>query len=304
MNNTPIQINTIYMQACIKRMLAAIALIVALICPHAHALDTSPHWEEIDGVNRYGYWQEGSTAGYWDETAGYWDYSAGNGHFETIYSNPVYDEQGNFVSEDSSEVWVPDPVWVSAPQYVDQSTPSSWVDLDPPQNEQPSLKTFEVILDVSNPYVEEPSGFQAHAWIEWTVDDKGRYHLTNYMVEKGSRLGPFGFSFDNQGNHELLYEIHAEDAHLHWIGHVWSPLDPSVYLPWTDAAIDWDIDILMDYPSSIPSGKILGVHDHFPNFNIFVNGMNVYTHQTLVRAGDSPIYLLDSDNNFQVDRDF
>jgi hypothetical protein len=55
MNNTPIQSNTIYMQACIKRMFAAIALIIALMCPHAHALDTSPHWEEIAGVNRYGY---------------------------------------------------------------------------------------------------------------------------------------------------------------------------------------------------------------------------------------------------------
>lgn len=305
MNNTPIQSTPVFMHACIKRMLAAVALIIALTCPHAKALESSPHWEEIDGVSRYGYWQEGSTAGYWDETAGYWDYSAGNGHFETIYSNPVYDEEGNFVSEDSSQLWVLDPEWVSAPQYVDQSTPDSWLDLEPPQNDQDSTKmSFGVILEVSNPYQEEPPGFRARAWLEWTVDDQGKYDVSNYVVELGSRLGPFGFTLNNSGNQELIYTINAEDAHLHWSGHVWSPLDLSVYLPWTDAAVDWDLDILMDYPSGIPSGSVIGVHDRFPNFHISINGMKAYEFATFLRAGDSPVNLLDSDLNIQVSNIF
>ena len=302
MNNTPIQKIPIIIQVCLKRMLAALALIISLTCPHAHALEASPHWEEIGGVNRYGYWQEGSNAGYWDDTAGYWDYSAGNGHFKTTYSNPVYDEQGNFVSEDSSQVWVLDPEWVPAPQYVDQSTPDTWVDLAPPQN--PPEMSFEVILEASSPYQGEPSGFSARAWLEWAIDDQGKHVVSNYLVELGSRLGPFGFPFDNCGNQELVYTINAEDAHLHWTGHVWSPLDLSVYLPWTDAAIDWDLDILMDYPSGIPSGMIIGVHDRFPNFYISINSMKAYEFATFLRAGDSPISLLDSSFNVQVSNDF
>lgn len=66
MNNTPIQINTIYMQACIKRMLAAIALIVALICPHAHALDTSPHWDMTAQMSTTHDATEGTLGGYHD----------------------------------------------------------------------------------------------------------------------------------------------------------------------------------------------------------------------------------------------
>jgi len=278
MNNTPIQINTIYMQACIKRMLAAIALIVALICPHAHALDTSPHWEEIDGVNRYGYWQEGSTAGYWDETAGYWDYSAGNGHFETIYSNPVYDVQGNFVSEDTSEVWVPDPVWVSAPQYVDQSTPSSWVDLDPPNDptteDEPNL-THEHTIDLMIRILEPDTAAGPKAWavLRWSVDQDG-----NVIVnERTSGIGATWF-IPGGGFSSIEGEPGSVGASIRLHGHAYSYVNPLNYI--SDSAIDWDMTAQMTTTHDATEGTLGGYHDRYPTYIVQIDGARVhYSHQ-------------------------
>lgn len=73
MNNTPIQDSFIFTRAFVARNLAVLLFFVTLISLNAQALQTTPHWEEIDGNNRYGYWQE-YIAGH-EEDQGYWDNS-------------------------------------------------------------------------------------------------------------------------------------------------------------------------------------------------------------------------------------
>jgi hypothetical protein len=91
-----------------------------------------PHWETIDGVERYGYWHE-VYAGY-EQEVGRWDYSAGNGHWETRYTGEnTYDEEGNLLSEPSYEEWVLDPDWIVSTEWVPGVL--EWVDDIPPEEE-------------------------------------------------------------------------------------------------------------------------------------------------------------------------
>jgi hypothetical protein len=285
MNNTPIQSNTIYMQACIKRMFAAIALIVALMCPHAHALDTSPHWEEIAGVNRYGYWQEGSTAGYWDETAGYWDYSAGNGHFETIYSNPVYDEEGNFISEDSSLVWVLDPEWVSDPEWVPPVM--TWVDVI--ENNVP-FQIHSASLDISIHEPQKMPGQKAWAYLEWEVDEAGV--VTEKKRESGvgsTPLFPGWIEIPGGGFSQIEGNPGSESAQITFHGKAWSWLNLPGFFS-SDASIDWNLSISMNYGGGgSSSGQIFGTHDHYPSYLVEVDDILAYQH------AQEPYGILDAD---------
>ena len=91
-----------------------------------------PHWETIDGVERYGYWHE-VYAGY-EQEVGRWDYSAGNGQWETRYTGEnTYDEEGNLLSEPSYEEWVLNPDWVVTTEWVPGVL--EWVDDIQPEEE-------------------------------------------------------------------------------------------------------------------------------------------------------------------------
>lgn len=285
MNNTPIHNLPIFLKGCFARTLATLLLVMTLTCPRAQALETSPQWEEIDGVNHYGYWQE-VYAGYFNESAGYWDYSAGYGHFETTYSNPVYDEQGNFVSEDSSEVWVLDPVWVSAPEWVPPVL--EWVDLPPPDQEMPAYQhSVELAIDI-RPDV-WLAGKKAWCKMTWSVDDQGVvagktkdweifkteiqlwgntiYLPTGGHVNIDDELSSTGATLSLHGNawtsFSLLQSGYFWETYSNWIT---SPFD-----------IDWNINVYMDYQGDAPStGGLGGWHNQFPSYNLKVDDREVY----------------------------
>jgi hypothetical protein len=289
-------------------MFAAIALIIALTCPHAKALESSPHWEEIDGINRYGYWQE-IYAGYYNENAGYWDYSAGNGHFVTIYSNAVYDDQGNFLGEDSSEVWVPLPEWVSAPLWIPPVT--IWVDVTTMPEPESRSHSVDLGIDIRKDNANYMTGDKVWCKVAWELSEEGNTinkSVTSDIYPSELTLMGIPLQFRTGGNIFADGEPTATDAQLRLHGNAWTSIDPlqsgfllevfmtSVELtqsvvnksplglmydvtnanfsPWD---INWDMNLNMAYNNySKPTGSLSGWHDRFPSYRVNVDDSRVY----------------------------
>lgn len=125
----------------INKLAALFVVLLMLLVPSAKAQEDLfsitpdvPHWETIDGVERYGFWHE--VRGGHEQEVGRWDYSAGIGHWETRYTGEnTYDEEGNILSEPSYEEWVLDPDWVVATEWVPGVL--EWVDDIQPDEEEP-----------------------------------------------------------------------------------------------------------------------------------------------------------------------
>lgn len=285
MDNTPIQRTTNCTQVCLKRILASLALFIALTCTHAKALESAPYWEEINGVNHYGYWQE-IYAGYYNESAGYWDYSAGNGHIATTYGNPVYDEQGNLISEDLIEVWIPDPAWVSVPEWVPPVI--IWVDLTPPDQETSTNEhSVEFKIDI-RPDI-WLSGKKAWCKMTWSVDDQGTVtdkQKEGEIFKTEIQLWGLTIYLPTGGHIDIDDDISGTGATLRLHGNAWTSFSPlqsgifgSTYLNWDFSPfdIDWNINVYMDYQGNAPStGGLSGWHNQFPSYNLKVDDREVY----------------------------
>lgn len=123
----------------LHKLAALFVVLLMLLVPGAKAQEDLfsvtpyvPHWETIDGVERYGFWYE--VRGGYEREVGRWDYSAGNGHWETRYTGEnTYDEEGNILSEPSYEEWVLDLDWVVSTEWVPGVL--EWVDDIPPEEE-------------------------------------------------------------------------------------------------------------------------------------------------------------------------
>jgi len=120
----------------LNKLAALFVVLLMLLVPSAKAQEdpfsSTPHWETIDGVERYGFWYE--VRGGYEQEVGRWDYSAGNGQWETRYTGEnTYDEEGNLLSEPSYEEWVLNPDWVVTTEWVPGVL--EWVDDIQPEEE-------------------------------------------------------------------------------------------------------------------------------------------------------------------------
>lgn len=297
MNNTLIQMTRVYMQACIKRMLAAIALIIALTCPHAKALESSPHWEDVDGLSRYGYWQE-VYAGYTDDSAGYWDYSAGDGHFVAIIINQVYDDQGNFVSEETVEIWVPDPVWVAQPVWVPGVI--IWIDVESSQTAM--NHSTDLSIDIRPDNGAAMAGRKVWCSLSWRIDESGGVVDKSYSSDiYPSEIVYCGVTYQFGTGGNVFIDGNPGDigAQLRLHGNAWTTLDllqsgvlaivlneqsealyPPIEVSTANLSgwdINWDMNLNMAYNGYSQSvGSLSGWHNKFPSYKVEVDGQPIY----------------------------
>lgn len=275
MNNTPIQNLRIFTRVFLVRNLAVIFFVVTFICLKAQALETTPHWEEIDGNNRYGYWEEYIAAH--EEDRGYWDDTiyTGQGHYEYLWQ-PIYDEEGNFIGEGPSvEVWVNDPVWVSVLVWVD--TIMQWIDV-PHEDVAPDdyLDTYNVELLIAirpgNVWVPFVSGDKAYAYIEWSVDKESG----NVVIGKmRNEIYQTAFGIPSGGYVNIVPNLGSQQSSIGLSGTAWTYADP---FQWGQGDsnpynINWNLSVSLDRSCH---GSVSGTHDRFPSYNIKVNNNTVY----------------------------
>jgi hypothetical protein len=275
MNNTPIQDSFIFTRAFVARNLAVLLFFVTLISLNAQALQTTPHWEEIDGNNRYGYWQE-YIAGH-EEDQGYWDSSiyTGQGHYE-YYCKPIYDEEGNFVGEEAAvETWVNDPVWVSVMVWVD--TIWQWVDMPQEhdyQDDYLDIYSVELLIAIrpDNVWVPFVAGDKAYAYIEWSVDrESGNVsigRMRNEIYQTSSWITSGGYV-------NIVPNLSAQQSSVGLNGTAWTYADPFQWGQGDENPynINWNLCVDVDHSRH---GSVSGSHDRFPSYNIKSNNITVY----------------------------
>ena len=271
-------------------------LVLFLAGPLLMALDATPHWEDIDGSTRYGYWQE-EYAGYWDDSGGYFDYSAGDGHFITININPVYDDQGNFVSEEAVDIWVPDPVWVSVSVWVPGVI--VWIDLTT------TVTTLDhstaLSIDIRPDNGAAMAGQKVGCSLSWRIDESGAAVDKSFSSEiypSEIVYGGVPYQFNTGGNVYIDGDPADTGAQLRLHGNAWTILDPfqsgilalllneqsdSFFPPEVSTAnisswdIDWDMSLNMAYSGFSRSvGSLSGWHDKFPSYMVEVDGQTIY----------------------------
>lgn len=257
-------------------MLMAMSLVSAARADVSQA----PHWEDVNGTSRYGYWDYPSAeAGYWDDSAGYWDYSAGLGHWEIRYSNGRWEtDQDGIVSfiEDYENVWVEEPVWVSVPQYVFYQP--TWVDCPSVVENPDDIRVHSIDLDISIRDPEPMPGRKAWAHLEWRVDREG----TVTEISRNSGVGstpliPGLLELPGGGESLIDGQPGPAVASIKLFGRAWSNIN--VLGLFQDAAIDWDLRVNMSYGGVSPLvGVIHGTHDHYPSFLLTVDSLPVYEH--------------------------
>jgi hypothetical protein len=288
MNNTPIQDSFILTRAFVARNLAVLLFFVSLISLNAQALQTAPHWEEIDGNKRYGYWEEYVAAH--EEDQGYWDDSiyTGQGRYE-YHLQPIYDEEGNFIGEGASEeVWVNDPVWVPVLVWVDAIM--QWIDMPVEQDGPEGNPAYEVdfvieirqdnILDF-NLWRNFICGKKVQAYIRWEVDkNTGDVNIVDMKkVIFHTNDDP---SIQVGGYVNIEPSLSATQSSIGLNGTAWSAIDlmqvNNVWLPdWLSNLnpfnINWNLNVNVD---SSNHGNVSGTHDRFPSYQISVSSIPVY----------------------------
>ena len=284
MNNTPIQDSPIFTRAFLARSLAVILFVVMFICLKAQALEVTPHWEEIDGNNRYGYWEDYIAAH--EEDRGYWDDSiyTGQGHYE-YYCKPIYDEEGNFVGEEAAvEIWINDPVWVSAIVWVD--TIRQWIDVAIEQDGSEGNPVYEVdlVIDIRqdnildfDPWRNFICGKKVRAYIRWEVDrSTGSVNIVDMKKEiYHTNDNPY---IQVGGYVNIVPSLSADQSSVGLSGTAWSAIDlmqlNNVLLPdWLSNLnpfnINWNLNVNLD---SSNHGSVSGTHDRFPSDRVTLNG--------------------------------